>query len=146
MVKLLQMAEPLPNEVNTPLHVNVSKVKDTCGKSSEAGIIAELYKNENTGEKVEMCWINPDTLFPTNLECTGGEELFVVSGSLILGNDSDTETIYSKWGWLRFPPCTDDNNQARTFLRTGSSGAQVYRKTGHLTDEALAMEKIHSFD
>jgi hypothetical protein len=41
---------------------------------------------------------------------------------------------------LRFPEGVED--ETRPSLKAGSSGAQVYRKTGHLTQKALGMEKI----
>ena len=68
----------------------------------------------------------------------GGEELFVVEGSL-LHNGIE----YTSWGWLRFPVETDgqDNNQ-RSQLKAGANGARVYRKTCHLAEDALSKEKI----
>jgi len=48
---------------------------------------------------------------------------------------------YQKWGWLRFPP-----DQDRKAITAGLAGAQLYCKTGHLTDKALGMEKIRIQD
>mmetsp|Transcript_15493 Transcript_15493/g.26240 ORF Transcript_15493/g.26240 Transcript_15493/m.26240 type:complete len:251 (-) Transcript_15493:32-784(-) len=140
MVKLLQMAD---TETTTqPLHVHFDNDhKDT--NDTEFGKILQMYHNDQTGERVEMCWLNENATFPSNDDAqNGGEELFVVHGSLCLDNE-----VYDKWGWIRFPPNNDDNNNAdtptkRSLLRAGNMGAKVYRKTGHLSEKALAMEKI----
>ena len=105
---------------------------------TDYGNVLDMYTNEKTGERVEMCWVQPNTAFPPSLDESGGEELFVVDGSIRLGEKGEE---YTKWGWLRFPPDNKDDNQ-RSLLQAGSQGAKVYRKTGHLTEKALAMEKI----
>lgn len=83
-----------------------------------------------------MIRLQPDTMFPHDMMAEGGEELFVFDGSLKMGEDEE----YVKWGWLRFPmgPPSDD----RKILKSGNDGACIYRKTGHLTEKALSMEKI----
>jgi quercetin dioxygenase-like cupin family protein len=133
MVKLLQMADT--REGTDPLHVDVDRAKTERGTATDYGTVLELYSNEQTGEQVQMCWLDANKSFTVDDRCRGGEELFVVTGSLFLGN----EERYQKWGWLRFPV---DGDERRSQLRAGSEGAQVYRKTGHLTDGALSMEKI----
>jgi ChrR Cupin-like domain len=135
-VKLLQMAES--DDDTTPLHVSLDQAQREWGKETEYGTVAELYSNRATGEVVEMCWILPNTILPYDSKCAGGEELFILSGSLLLADD----TTYNQWGWLRFPPQSDPNALKPRHLTAGPTGAQVYRKTGHLTDHALAMEKI----
>jgi len=132
LVKLLQMADT-GEDSSKPLHVDLERQKVASGKTQEYGTVLELYNNEQTGEHVQMLWIDPNQHLPDK-DVDGGEELFVVAGSLFLNGDE-----YRKWGWLRFPPSGDER---RTSLRSGSQGAQVYRKTGHLTDKALSMEKI----
>jgi hypothetical protein len=42
---------------------------------------------------------------------------------------------------MRFPALANADEKRKT-LKAGSEGAQVFRKTGHLTDKALSMEKI----
>jgi hypothetical protein len=134
-VKLLQMAET--GEGTTSLYVNLDKAKEADGIKTVFGIKVNLYKNSQTGECVQMLWVDKNAVIPTDELCmNGGEELFVVTGSLVLDNIEDE---YATWGWLRFPVGSDDR---RPTLRAGSRGAQVYRKTGHLTDGALSMEKI----
>ena len=136
MVKLLQMAET--GEGTTPLHVNVDQEKDSKGIETDYGTVLEMYSNASTGERVQMCWIKPNTSFIVDDLSKGGEELFIMEGELLL---SSSDEAYQKWGWLRFP--TDNGeSERRSQLKAGSSGAQVLRKTGHLTEKALGMEKI----
>ena len=133
MVKLLQMADT--GEGTDPLHVNLEAAKSTGGVTTEFGTMLDLYKNNQTGERVQMYWVTPSAKLSSDKEGeTGGEELFVMNGSLELDG-----TEYSKWGWLRFPV---GGTPERASLQAGKEGAQVFRKTGHLTDKALSMEKI----
>lgn len=139
-VKLLQMAET--GEGTASLHVDVDKAKEEKGASTDYGTVAELYRNDKTGEIVQMCWINANKAFSMDDLCTGGEELFVMKGSLHLADTEGTvDKVYPEWGWLRFPP-GNEPHEYRSQLKAGPEGAQVYRKTGHLTDKALGMEKI----
>ena len=135
MVKLLQMADT-GEDSNKPLHINLEQAKTESGKPTEYGTLADLYHNQQTGELVQMCWLDSDKIFPVDDLCKGGEELFVMQGSLTLG-----VATYPEWGWLRFPAETTPSEE-RVQLKAGSQGAQVFRKTGHLTDKALSMEKI----
>lgn len=130
MVKLLQMAET--GEGIVPLHVNFEKDK---GESTDFGSVLHMYKNDKTGEHVQMFRINPDTVFPTDDLAEGGEEMFVYDGSLKVGGEE-----YMKWGWMRFP--VGAPSEERKALIAGESGAVVFRKTGHLTEKSLSMEKI----
>lgn len=137
MVKLLQMAETA-GEGTQPLHINL----DTTKRQKVAfGSIAELYRNEHTGELVQMCWLDAGATFAADTKSTGGEELFVLSGSLMIPGES----TLVEWGWARFP-CVQEGASQRTTLTAGPNGAQVYRKTGHLTPQALRMEKIRIND
>lgn len=133
MVKLLQMAEGQEKE---PLHVDLEKGKVSNGKKADFGTTLDLYNNEFTGEHVEMCWVDPNKPFQsTEKGLKEGEELFVMDGSLMLESDE-----YVKWGWLRFPADADRNHRSK--LTAGPQGAQVFRKVGHLTEEAMKKEKI----
>ncbi|KAL7564784.1 hypothetical protein ACA910_021047 [Epithemia clementina (nom. ined.)] len=132
-VKLLQMADT--SEGTTPIHVDLEKAKATAKESAALGMVAELYRNDQTGERVEICWTEPDKEVGLADGEAGGEELFVIKGSVVCQG-----TEYAKWGWLRFPA---ELVEERKTLRTGKDGAQFYRKTGHLTESALAMEKVH---
>jgi quercetin dioxygenase-like cupin family protein len=134
-VKLLQMADT--GGGTDPLHVDFSH-KDK-GIATDYGSVLDMYNNVVTGERVQMCWIQPDTIFPADDFCTkNGEELFVYDGSLIITGDEE----FPKWGWLRFPAGRSLDDKKRASLKAGSSGAQVYRKTGHLTEKAMSMEKM----
>lgn len=133
MVKLLQMAG---GEGKEPLHIDLEKEKGVAGKKMDYGTVLNLYKNDFTGEQVEMCWVDANKPFPTiEKGQKEGEELFVMDGSLHLDSDE-----YVKWGWLRFP--VDADSRHRSKLKAGPQGAQVYRKVGHLTEEAMKKEKI----
>ena len=137
MVKLLQMADT--GEGTAPLHVNLDRARSESGKQTSFGTVVDLYKNDQTGEQVEMCWLGPSQSLTVDEKASlGGEELFVYKGSLILA-----DKIYNKWGWLRFPVAGETQ---RAQLKAGQDGAQVYRKTGHLTEKALGMEKIQIAD
>lgn len=148
MVKLLQMAEPTPAESNTPMHTQLDQAKNDIGQLVQYGTVAQIYSNDHTGETVEIYWINPEASLPADMKCIGGEEMFILSGSLQLDDKHYGENdTYQKWGWLRFPPKIDGEAwQERQPLFAGLTGAQVYRKTGHLTEKARAMEKIHIND
>ena len=135
MVKLLQMAETA-GESKAPLHVNLELARTELGQTTEYGTMAELYRNAQTGEVVHMCWLDDNKVFSIDELSTGGEELFILKGSLLFGDDD----VYKEWGWLRFPP--GEPLPQRLQLKAGPQGAQVYRKTGHLTETALSMEKI----
>ena len=124
-VKLLQMADT--GEGTTPLHVQIDR---SHGEPMGYGAAQKLYHNSVTGEYVQVCFMDSNQSLPSL--STQGEELLVISGSLTHEGE-----IFDKWGWLRFPPA-----QIRAPLVAGPDGAQVFVKTGHLTAEALALEKI----
>jgi hypothetical protein len=123
------------DDLKQPLYIDLDKQKSVDGRKVTYGTILGLYNNAHTGERVEMWWVDPGTALPESAESKAkGEELFVMEGSLLLGSDE-----FAKWGWLRFPIGPDNT---RSELKAGSAGAQVYRKTGHLTEEAMGKEKI----
>jgi hypothetical protein len=130
-VKLLQMAETSEE----PLRVSVEDNEESCA-NRDFGRVLELYQNVRTGEHVQMLWMDSGKTLPMENEATGGEELFVVKGSLFLDGSR-----YDKWGWLRFPAGAGDECR-RYQLVAGPDGAQVYRKMGHLTEKALRLEKV----
>lgn len=139
MVKLLQMAET-PGEGTDPLHVDIEKAKIESGAATDYGTCLEMYSNNRTGEMVEFCWIEANKSLPTDVKSKGGEEIFILDGSVKLAD----EDLHNKWSWLRFP-ATDDNEKIKCreeVLIAGDQGARVFRKTGHLTEKALSMEKI----
>jgi ChrR Cupin-like domain len=135
MVKLLQMAET--GDGTAPLHICLDD-KKSSGRKAEFGRVLDLYQNSKTGEHVQMCWLDAHQAVPAP-DCTNGEEIFVVEGALLFGTES-----FEKWGWMRFPAGTRIDK--RTLLRAGSTGAQIFRKTGHLSEEALALEKVQFID
>lgn len=129
------MAET-PGEGTAPLHVNIEEAKTKTGRETSYGTILDMYSNLKTGELVQMCWVDASQAFPGDqLSLDGGEELFILDGSLQVEGGEE----YGKWGWLRFPVGSDDKREK---VMAGSEGARVFRKTGHLTEAALSMEKI----
>jgi hypothetical protein len=129
-VKLLQMADT--KDLSGPLFVNVmDETKATC--TTENGRVMELYYNEETGERVQMYWLEPNQVLQP---VSGGEEILVVEGELKAGDET-----YKKWGWMRFPDSSLET-RPRAQVQSGFNGAQIFRKTGHLTEKALSMEHI----
>jgi hypothetical protein len=175
-VKLLQMADNSSSihssDVDSvPMQVAAMRPISRSGSSSGSGStrststsgLVELYHNEKTGERVEMCWLDPEQPMAVDERTAKSEELFVVEGSLLLVRTSDddrskepeqeqeqdTDTKnkdeYQKWAWLRFPVGSDQDPVRKT-LTAGATGAQVLRKTGHLTEHALSLEKVQIAD
>lgn len=119
------------------------------------GKVGQLFHNEKTGELVQMVWLNPYSELP---DADGGEEILVVQGSLSLQEVGEEhkqrEDELTQWCWLRFPPTVitnkevnDETNQQpspprRRIIKAGRDGAYLYRKTNHLTYNALSLEKM----
>jgi hypothetical protein len=154
-VKLLQMADP--NSSSSSIHKSdvdsiPMRVAASMRPSSNGSGLVELYHNEKTGEKVEMCWLDPEQPMAVDEQTAKSEELFVVEGSLLLRKSDDSskekdadKDEYQKWAWLRFP-VGSDQDPVRKSLTAGATGAQVLRKTGHLTEHALSLEKVQIAD
>jgi hypothetical protein len=137
LVKLLQMADI--KDLAEPLYVTMDEAKATA---TDYGKLMNLYFNEQTGERVQMCWVRANNVLPVD-DVQDGEELFVVDGTLQCGDET-----YESWGWLRFPAvsATATSGGPRIQIKAGSKGAQVFRKTGHLTERALGMEHVQIAD
>lgn len=137
LVKLLQMADT--KDLSEPLYVIIDEEKAT---TTDYGKLMNLYFNEQTGERVQMCWVLANHVLPVD-DVQDGEELFVVDGALQCGDET-----FESWGWLRFPAvsATAMCGVPRIHVKAGSEGAQVFRKTCHLTDKALGMEHIQITD
>jgi hypothetical protein len=140
-VKLLQMAEETEKDVK-PLYVNWGQAKSSPEAQTTAyGVQVQMYHNAHTGERVHICWMDAgkELTFENQWSC-GGEELFVISGSVLAPGQDQAEheqEEYHEWGWLRYPP-----GASRSAVTAGRQGAVLYRKTGHLTSQALSLEKI----
>jgi hypothetical protein len=128
--------------MDSPPTISLQAVKvDIVRKASKAtdvGCVQELYHSDWTGERVEAWWINPDCLVP-GTTADGGEELLVLEGSLKV-RLAGKEEEYKTWDWLRFPARASHDAQ-RSTLRSGTGGAKLWRKSGHLTGRALSLEK-----
>jgi hypothetical protein len=176
---------PQPYSINTNINNNIENNDNNNGSStiteSDGVRFMHLFTNKQTGEQVDMIWVEPNHVVPIHpTNNGGGEELLIIDGSLRIpeqlvqiqqqqeheheqdvtsSNDSnynDNEIEYTKWGWLRFPPTYNNNEEDtsnnndyskiiqhnRSQIRSGPDGVQLYRKTGHLTSKALSMEKI----
>lgn len=137
-VKLLQMAEETEKDAK-PLYVNWEQAKKSPeAETTEYGVQVQMYHNAQTGERVHMCWIEAGKELTLEEWSCDGEELFVISGSVVsLSGDKQESEEYHEWGWLRFPP-----GKSHPAVTAGTQGAVLYRKTGHLTPHALSLEKI----
>jgi ChrR Cupin-like domain len=137
LVKLLQMADPGETSSDTTKGSRSVSVEVSLSQATKiaTGAIQELYQNEWTGERVQVCWVDPDTLIPPPRN-NDGEELLVMGGTLLLDEEKFVE-----WDWLRFPAGCDSSTRS-SMLRSGPAGAQLWRKTGHLTPRALSLEKV----
>jgi len=121
LVKLLQMSEQ--GESSKPWHKNIDQLLEKQSR-------ADLFHNKETGERVQALKLHANETVDQGSE--GGEEFFVLTGSLIYNEEE-----FGEWGWLRFPSDT-----TRCRLSAGNAGAIVYCKSGHLTEKARGMEKI----
>jgi ChrR Cupin-like domain len=142
LVKLLQMADEPENFDETsddttkdPRSVSI-EVSFSKAEKSATGAIQELYQNEWTGERVQVCWVSPNTLVPLP-QNNDGEEVLVIDGTLLIDDEK-----FVAWDWLRFPAGGDDSSSTRRMLRSGPAGAQLWRKMGHLTPRALSLENV----
>ncbi len=88
----------------------------------EGVLVTELFRDAREQVRVET-W-ERDT--EVSVDCSGGAELFVLDGSFRVGPDE--LRIHS---WMRVPV----GGSVRA--KSGSSGARVWVKTGHLADAAL---------
>lgn len=129
-VKLLQMADT--GEGTDPLHVSLDQ---SAGTSHSYGTHLHLYSNKETGEEVGIYWLEANEPIP-HTQGLDGEELLVIKGSVKYESE-----IFEKWGWLRFPPVS-----SRSPVVAGPNGAQIFCKSNHLSEKALAMEKIQIAD
>lgn len=145
-VKLLQMADNSSSSDSTdiqpvPMQVAAMRPSDNVG----GPVPVELYHNEKTGELVEMCWLDPEQPMAVDEQTAKSEELFVVEGSLSLLKEEKDKEVFEKWAWLRFP-VGSDKDPVRKTIKAGAAGALVLRKTGHLTEHALSLEKVQIAD
>ena len=72
----------------------------------------DLYSASADGERVTMERLRPGVELP-EMECPGGEEIFVLSGDL--GDDG----LYRSGTWIRTPPAIGDVSDPRVQRRFG---------------------------
>jgi hypothetical protein len=90
-----------------------------------------LYASARTGERVWMEVWEPGTQCST-IQPMGGEELFVVSGTLV-----DDGVVRPAHTWIRNPPHT----AGTTWNRSSTTGCRVLMKSGHLPMVAKLYER-----
>jgi hypothetical protein len=141
LVKLRQMHSSDIKEVAVDT-TSLLRAKDGStnhGASNDIPLTACLYSNEVTGEQVFVeAWpAGTSDLRPTEAAQRGGEELFVVEGTLQCVCEGEEVTSYPRWSWLRFPPSAAGSESAAAVQRSYSSqeGCRVLRKVGHLLRE-----------
>ncbi|KAF0707821.1 Aste57867_6531 [Aphanomyces stellatus] len=107
-------------------------VEDTTTASSwtpvgQGGSLRTLYRNVATGEHAWMLLLSPDARVDSLAAFEGGQEFFVVDGSVTALHDNTT-TQLRKYSWLRLPPSDEE-----TVLHNPSNAdARIFVKTGHL--------------
>lgn len=122
LVKLWQF-QP---EDRTPVRLNINELSAT--KPDDAGVsVVPLFKDKH--EQVSVIQMKPNT----NLELSpeGGAELFVLQGSVKEQQDS-----LIKHSWLRAPIGYS------LCLNTDELGAEIWLKTGHLTDVDQQIRRV----
>jgi anti-sigma factor ChrR (cupin superfamily) len=122
LVKLWQF-QP---EDRTPVCLNINELSAT--KPDDAGVsVVPLFKDKH--EQVSVIQMKPNT----NLELSpeGGAELFVLQGSVKEQQDS-----LIKHSWLRAPVGYS------LCLNTDELGAEIWLKTGHLTDVDQQIRRV----
>ncbi|MBO6543437.1 MAG: cupin domain-containing protein [Alphaproteobacteria bacterium] len=112
LVKLRQM-DP---EDRTQVAIDTSKA-DFAPTSTKG--ISRLLLHKDAREEVTLLRFDAGAVGPFHAH-TGGEEIFVLEGSL-----TDGDGTYSKGTWLRLPHAT-------MHALSSASGALIYQKTGHL--------------
>jgi len=89
--------------------------------------VNNLFKDSRECVNLEI-WEADSTL---SIDTSGGAEIFVLEGSLFEAGD---ELV--KHSWLRLPPGYDFD------ATTGSTGARIWIKTGHLNHVAEEIERV----
>ncbi|KAF0714597.1 Aste57867_3791 [Aphanomyces stellatus] len=110
-------------------HTVVDTIAPGWTDVGQGGSLSALYRNAATGEHAWMLLLQPDARVESLDAFDGGQEFFVVDGSVTALHD-DTSTQLLKYSWLRLPPRTDCT---KTVLHnTSNANARVFVKTGHL--------------
>jgi hypothetical protein len=156
LVKLWQMTEPLLSSdpatgITTSMYVfGCDKVDPSDSPVLDSALalsptIRELFDFPQTKELVQMMYCHPCELIPVDdIGASGGEELFIYSGSLVLAlediYDNDTAEnnaltttpkvlSYHEWSWLRFPPLLKDKSKTTSWTSATATTSSHERRT-----------------
>jgi len=125
LVKLHQM----PKAQQTTIVVDTNDIA-FWQKTNNAGIEhCPLFSDTKSGETVEMITFQVGASLDTE-NVRNGEEIFVLEGQL-----EDQQGVYPQGTWIRNPDGLEHQLMSAT-------GAKIWRKTGHLTQEALDLFKL----
>jgi anti-sigma factor ChrR (cupin superfamily) len=123
LVKLWQF-QP---EDRTPVHLNINELASAANPDETGVSVIPLFKD--THEHVSVIKMKPHTNMQFHPE--GGAELFVLQGSVQEQQDS-----LVKYSWLRAPIGYS------LCLKTDELGAEIWLKTGHLTDVNQQIKRV----
>jgi anti-sigma factor ChrR (cupin superfamily) len=123
LVKLWQF-QP---EDRTPVRLNINELASAANPDETGVSVIPLFKD--THEQVSVIKMRPHTNMQFHPE--GGAELFVLQGSLQEQQDS-----LVKYSWLRAPI------DYSLCLKADELGAEIWLKTGHLTDVNQQIKRV----
>jgi anti-sigma factor ChrR (cupin superfamily) len=123
LVKLWQF-QP---EDRTPVRLNINDLASAANPDETGVSVIPLFKD--THEHVSVIQMKPHTNMQFHPE--GGAELFVLQGSVQEQQDS-----LVKYSWLRAPIGYS------LCLNTDELGAEIWLKTGHLTDVNQQIKRV----
>jgi anti-sigma factor ChrR (cupin superfamily) len=123
LVKLWQF-QP---EDRTPVRLNINELVSAVNPDETGVSVIPLFKD--THEHVSVIQMKPHTNMQFHPE--GGAELFVLQGSVQEQQDS-----LVKYSWLRAPIGYS------LCLNTDELGAEIWLKTGHLTDVDQQIKRV----
>jgi anti-sigma factor ChrR (cupin superfamily) len=123
LVKLWQF-QP---EDRTPVRLNINELVSAVNPDETGVLVIPLFKD--THEHVSVIQMKPHTNMQFHPE--GGAELFVLQGSVQEQQDS-----LVKYSWLRAPIGYS------LCLNTDELGAEIWLKTGHLTDVDQQIKRV----
>lgn len=114
-------------EDRTPVRLNINELASAANPDETGVSVIPMFKDKH--EQVSVIQMKPHTHI--ELDPEGGAELFVLQGSVKEQQDSLT-----KHSWLRVPIgyslCLD----------TDELGAEIWLKTGHLTDVEQQIHRV----
>ena len=114
-------------EDRTPVRLNINELASAANPDETGVSVIPLFKDKH--EQVSVIQMKPHTHL--KLAPEGGAELFVIQGSVKEQQDS-----LIKHSWLRVPIGYS------LCLNTDELGAEIWLKTGHLTDVEQQIQRV----